>query len=91
MLAARAGLLAADDSMLLMILMVQSGVPSAQTALTLLVAAGMQKEAGEMSTIYLPMYIFSVLTLAVVIVAAVTLIGTLDEPCAMTAKATGCA
>ena len=43
---------------------------------TLLVAAGMQKEAGEMSSIYLPMYIFSVFSLAVVIVLAVTLIET---------------
>ena len=79
LLAARGGALATDEPMLLMVLMVQSGVPSAQTALTLLVAAGMQKEAGEMSSIYLPTYIFSVFSLAVVIVLAVTLIETLVD------------
>ena len=32
-----------------MVLMIQTGVPSAQTALALLVAAGLQKQAGQMS------------------------------------------
>ena len=69
--ATRAGLLASDEPMLLMILVIQSGVPSAQTGLALVVAAGLQKEAGEMSIVYLPMYVLSVLTMAVVIVVAV--------------------
>ena len=75
--AARAGAVAADEPMLIMVLMVQSGVPSAQTALALLAAAGMKKEAGEMAAIYLPMYAISVITLAVVIIVAVVTIDTL--------------
>jgi predicted permease len=78
-LAARSGVLRADEPMLLMVLMIQGGVPSAQTTLALLQAAGLQKEAGEMSLVYLPMYIVSVLTMAVVIVVAVQAIGTLQQ------------
>ena len=59
-----------------MVLMMQTGVPSAQTGLALLVAAGLQAEAGQMSVVYLPMYLVSVVTLAVVIVIAVTLFET---------------
>ena len=42
-----------------------------------MVAAGLQREAGEMAGVYLPMYVLSVVTMAVVIVVAVTLIDTL--------------
>ena len=52
--------------MLLVIVMIQSGVPSAQTSLALLVAAGLQKEASELSLVYLPMYIVSIFTMGVV-------------------------
>ena len=76
--AARANLLPAHEPMLLMIIMVQSGVPSSQTALALMVAAGLQKESSELSVVYLPMYACSVLTMAVVILAAVQSIEELE-------------
>ena len=44
-------MLPSDQPMLFMVLMIQTGVPSAQTALALLVAAGLQKQAGKMSAL----------------------------------------
>ena len=73
LLAARNGLLSRDEPMLFMVLMLQSAVPSAQTGLALVVAAGLQAEAGQMSMVYLPMYVLSIFTLAAVIVASITL------------------
>jgi len=72
-LAVNLGALPEDQPMLFMVLVIQTGVPSAQTALALLVSAGLQKQAGQMSIVYLPMYIASVFTLAALIVVAVTL------------------
>ncbi|CAE7458028.1 PILS5 [Symbiodinium sp. CCMP2592] len=72
-LAMNVGALPEDQPMLFMVLVIQTGVPSAQTALALLVSAGLQKQAGQMSIVYLPMYIASVFTLAALIVVAVTL------------------
>ncbi|CAE6934022.1 PILS5 [Symbiodinium sp. CCMP2456] len=72
-LAVNVGALPEDQPMLFMVLVIQTGVPSAQTALALLVSAGLQKQAGQMSIVYLPMYIASVFTLAALIVVAVTL------------------
>lgn len=72
-LAVNVGALPEDQPMLFMVLVIQTGVPSAQTALALLVSAGLQKQAGQMSIVYLPMYIASVFTLAALIVVVVTL------------------
>lgn len=49
LLALQAGALASDQPMLFMVLMIQTAMPSAQTTLALLVAAGLQKQAGKMS------------------------------------------
>lgn len=75
--AARANILP-NEPMLLVIVMIQSGVPSAQTSLALLVAAGLQKEASELSLVYLPMYIVSIFTMGVVVFAAVQSVGELQ-------------
>ena len=72
--AVHARLLPADEPMLLVIIMIQTGVPSAQTSLALMVAAGLQKEAGELSLVYLPMYICSIFTMAAVILVSTLLI-----------------
>ena len=81
-LSAQHGLLAKDEPMLLMILMLQSAVPSEQTGLALINAAGLPKEASQMSMVYLPMYCVSVFTVAAVIVIAVTAIESLDDTAA---------
>jgi len=60
------------------VLMVQSGVPSAQTSISLLAAAGQYKLAQELSLVYLPQYLCSILSLAVVIVFAVAYIPALN-------------
>ena len=83
LLAARSNLLARDEPMLLMVLILQSAVPSAQTGLALMNAAGLQKEASQMSMVYLPMYIISVITVAASIVIAVTGIETLYDDVAL--------
>ena len=49
LLALQQGALAPDQPMLFMVLMIQTAMPSAQTTLALLVAAGLQKQAGKMS------------------------------------------
>ena len=50
-LAVNVGALPEDQPMLFMVLVIQTGVPSAQTALALLVSAGLQKQAGQMSSL----------------------------------------
>ncbi|CAJ1372904.1 unnamed protein product [Effrenium voratum] len=77
-LAVKAGATGRDQPMLFMVLMIQTGVPSAQTTLALLVSAGLQKVAGEMSIVYLPMYVASVATMAAIIMIAVTFFDTFD-------------
>ncbi|CAJ1351701.1 unnamed protein product [Effrenium voratum] len=79
-LAVKAGAIGRDQPMLFMVLMIQTGVPSAQTTLALVVSAGLQKVAGEMSIVYIPMYVASVVTVAIVIVISVTLFDTFDAP-----------
>ena len=76
-LAVRGGALP-DDPLIQMVLMLEAGTPSAQTALALVVAAGMPQRAQELSLVYLPQYAVSVISMAIVIVAAVGLIG--DDP-----------
>ena len=72
-LAARDGLLP-DEPAALMVLHVQSAVPSAQTAIAVLVAAGQTALAQQLSQLYVLQYVLSTLTLAAVIVIAVEVI-----------------
>ncbi|EOD17023.1 hypothetical protein EMIHUDRAFT_244548 [Emiliania huxleyi CCMP1516] len=72
-LAARDGLLP-DEPAALMVLHVQSAVPSAQTAIAVLVAAGQTALAQQLSQLYVLQYVLSTLTLAAVIVIAVELV-----------------
>ncbi|EOD32190.1 hypothetical protein EMIHUDRAFT_202822 [Emiliania huxleyi CCMP1516] len=72
-LAARDGLLP-DEPAALMVLYVQSAVPSAQTAIAVLVAAGQTALAQQLSQLYVLQYVLSTLTLAAVIVIAVEVI-----------------
>ena len=63
-----------DDPAVLMILHIQAGTPSAQTALAVLVAAGQVRLAQQLSQLYVWQYLASALTLATVIVVAVEVI-----------------
>lgn len=62
------------DPAVLMILHIQSGVPSAQTAISVLVAAGQATLAQQLAKLYVLQYVLSALSLAVVIVVAVEMI-----------------
>ena len=64
-----------DEPMLLIVLMIESAAPSAQTALALLAATGQPHLAEELSAVYVPQYVCSVVSMAIVIVLAVELIG----------------
>ena len=72
--AERAGALS-HDPVLLLVIHLQSGVPSSQTAIAVLVAAGRPVLAQQLSKIYIPQYLLSALTLSAVIVIAIKLIG----------------
>lgn len=64
-----------DEPLLLVLLHVMSSVPSSQTAISLLLAIGQPRLAGQLSEVYVPMYLFSVFTMGAVIVIAVEIIG----------------
>ena len=72
-LAAARGLLR-DDPVLLMTLHIQSAVPSSLTAVALLVASGRSEQAHLLSSVYLPQYLLSTLTLSAVIIIAVQML-----------------
>jgi hypothetical protein len=72
--AARAGWLP-DEPILLMVLHIQSAVPSAQAIVSLLAATGKPALGEKLSTLYIPMYTASLVTVAVVITVAVEVIG----------------
>lgn len=73
-LAVSAGLLP-DEPMLLLLLHIMAGTPSSQTLVTMLLARGQVDLAAEVSQVYVPQYLASVLTIAAVIVAGIVQIG----------------
>ena len=72
--AAAAGLLP-QQPMLLIMCHIQSAVPSSTTLVAMLHARGEPALAARVSSVYLPQYVLSVLTVALVIVVAIRLIG----------------
>jgi hypothetical protein len=63
-----------NDPVLLLTAHLQSAVPSSQTAVAVLVAAGQPALAQQLSKLYLPQYLASALTMSVVIVVAIEVI-----------------
>ena len=74
-LAVRRGWLTTLEPITLMICHIESAVPTAQTTIPLLLSIGRPRLAEQLSTSLLPQYFVSVVSVAIVIVAAVQIIG----------------
>ena len=64
-----------DEPLLLLVLYITPSLPSSQTALSLLHATGEARIAARLSTLYVPQYLLSTLTIAATVATAVNLIG----------------
>ncbi|KAL1500668.1 hypothetical protein AB1Y20_013315 [Prymnesium parvum] len=69
----RLGCLPADEPMLMLVLHVMTGVPSSQTLVAVLIARGRPDLASFVSQVYVPQYLLSIFTIAVLIVIAIFL------------------
>jgi len=73
-LAVSIGVIDVNDRLLRLIICVEAGAPSAQIMLVSLNQLGLQIEAGKLAYMYLPHYVFSVITITIVTTVATQLI-----------------